>query len=283
MPQGYAGADWTCPTCAVRHDTHFCPACGEQSASTDHLTLQGFARQLLAALTSVDSQLVRSFRTLLFKPGALTAGYRAGQRKQYLLPINLFLFANVLFFAVQSVASVKVFATPLDMHLHDQFWSPLAAYLLDIRLQAKGTALNDYTPVFNQAVALHAKTLIGLMVPVFALLLPLLFFRGRQPFVVHAVFALHTYSFILMMLCAVLAFFAVLTWLGFDPKSPVLDHVISVAELVLLFAYLFVSVRVVYGATGLPRILYAFTLTVIAAALLLAYRFFLFVFTIATT
>ncbi len=83
--------------------------------------MHGFARQLLAALTSVDSQLVRSFRALLFKPGALTAGYRAGQRKQYLLPINLFLFANVLCLCGAVTASSEVFATPLDVHLHDQF------------------------------------------------------------------------------------------------------------------------------------------------------------------
>lgn len=283
MPQAYTGADWTCPTCAVRHATHFCPACGEESTRKDHLTLRGFGDQLLTALTSVDSQLLRSFRYLLFRPGALTAAYREGQRKRYLLPINLFLFANVLFFAVQSAASVKVFSTPLDMHLHDQFWSPLAAALLEARLQAKGIALKEYAPAFDQAVALHAKTLIGLMVPVFALFLPPIFFKSRQPFVVHAVFALHTYSFILMMLCAVLSLFAVLNWLGLDPAAPALDHAMSMAQLVLLFAYLSVSVRTVYGVGGAARVACAFALTILAAALLLGYRFFLFLFTLYAT
>lgn len=284
MPRQYTGTEWTCPTCSVSLATNFCPACGEQSARAGHLTLHGFAKQLFEALTSFDSQLLRSFRYLLFKPGALTAGYREGRRKQFLLPINLFLFANVLFFTVQSVASVKIFATPLDMHLHDQFWSPLSEYLLEARLRATGITLQAYTPVFDQAVALHAKTLIGLMVPFFALVLPPLFFRSRLPFVVHAVFALHTYSFILLMLCSVLALFSVLTWLGFDPKASVaLDHVLSVVQLVLLFSYLLLSVRVVYGVLGLPRILSALVLTTIAAALLLGYRFFLFLFTIYTT
>ena len=119
MPREHAGTEWTCPTCSVSHATDFCPACGEQSARAAHLTLHGFAGQLFEALTSVDGQLLRSFRYLLFKPGALTAGYREGRRKPFLLPINLFLFANVLFFTVQSVASVKIFATPLDMHLYE--------------------------------------------------------------------------------------------------------------------------------------------------------------------
>lgn len=283
MPQGHTGTDWTCPACSVRHATPFCPGCGEESPHTDHLTLRGFAKQLLVAFTSVDSQLVRSFRFLLFKPGALTAAYRAGQRKHYLLPINLFLFANVIFFAVQSAASVKIFSTPLDMHLHDQFWSPLASALLDARLQAKGVTLKDYTPIFDQAVALHAKTLIGLMVPFFALALPPLFFRRRQPFVVHAVFALHTYSFILLMLCSVVALLTLLGATGLDPKSVVLDHIVSVAQLVLLFFYLFIAVKAVYGVRGISRILSAFALTTVAAALLLGYRFFLFAFTLYAT
>ena len=284
MPEEYTMTEWTCPTCSASHFTNFCPACGEESARAGHLTLHGFAKQLAENLTSVDSQLLRSFHCLLCKPGDLTVSYREGRRKKFLLPINLFLFTNVLFFAVQSAVSVKIFATPLDMHLHDQFWSPLSSYLLEARLRATGIKLSAYTPVFDQAVALNAKTLIGLMVPFFALLLPPIFFRSRQPFVVHAVFALHTYSFILLMLCSVLALFAALTWFGFDPKaSAAMDHVISVAQLVFLFGYLFASVRIVYGVHGLPRVLSATVLTVAAAILLLGYRFFLFLFTIYAT
>jgi hypothetical protein len=66
-------------------------------------------------------------------------------------------------------------------------------------------------------------------------------------------------------------------------SASALDHGMSVAQLVLLFSYLLVSVRVVYGVPGLPRILSALALTAIAAALLLGYRFFLFLFTIYAT
>ena len=51
MPLGHTASEWTCPTCSIGHATNFCPACGEESTSTGHLTLQGFAKQLFGALT----------------------------------------------------------------------------------------------------------------------------------------------------------------------------------------------------------------------------------------
>lgn len=71
------------------------------------------------------------------------------------------------------------------------------------------TSLELYAPVFNQAVALNAKSLIILMVLPFALLLPLVFFRNRQPFMAHVVFSLHLYAFLLLLFCVSLGIAAV--------------------------------------------------------------------------
>jgi hypothetical protein len=120
--------------------------------------------------------------------------YLKGQRKPFTLPLPLFLFANVLFFAVQSMVGAKIFSTPLDAHLHG-FWSPLAQSLVTHHLEARGTTLELYAPVFDQAVALNAKSLIVLMVLPFAAIPPVVFFRRRRPFVVHLVFSLHFYAF----------------------------------------------------------------------------------------
>ena len=74
----------------------------------------------------MDSRLLRSFRALLFRPGALTTAYLEGPRKPYISPFQLFLLANLLFFAIQSVTRDKVFSKSLASHLHGQDWSELA-------------------------------------------------------------------------------------------------------------------------------------------------------------
>ena len=92
---------WTCTTCSCAISTSFCPGCGEQRPSERDLTLRGLVDQMAEALSNVDSRLLRSVRCLVTRSGALTAAYLRGQRKPYILPFQLFVMANLLFFAVQ--------------------------------------------------------------------------------------------------------------------------------------------------------------------------------------
>jgi len=123
---------------------------------------------------------------VLLWPGLLTVAYQEGQRKLYTLPLQLFLAANIQFFAMQSLTGAKIFSTPLDQHLHSDMWSSVAQKL----------AAGPGAPVFNQAVAYNGKSLIVLMVLPFALL-PAILFRGSgRTFVAHIVFSLHFYAFL---------------------------------------------------------------------------------------
>src|SRR4051812_33267229 len=99
---------WTCPTCNQRVSTGFCPDCGECPLHPRDLTLRGLAVQIAHACSSVDGPLVRSFRCLVTRPGGLTVAYLQGRRKAYTLPLQLFFFANVLFFAMQSLTGAKI-------------------------------------------------------------------------------------------------------------------------------------------------------------------------------
>jgi Protein of unknown function (DUF3667) len=159
---------WTCPTCNHTLSKPYCPECGERPLRTGDLTFRGFFGQIFQAWTSIDGPLIRSFRGLVTRPGSLTVAYIQGRRKPYALPLQLFLVVNVLFFAMQSLTGANVFSTTLDSHLQKFFWSPVAQNLVTHRLARQQTTLSLYAPVFNQAVALNAKSLIVLMVLPFA-------------------------------------------------------------------------------------------------------------------
>jgi hypothetical protein len=165
------------------------------------LTLRSLFDQVFLAFTSIDGRLIRSFRALVSRPGLLTAAYLQGQRKPYIGPVSLFLIANVLFFATESLTGRTVFTTPLDSHLHNQPWSGVAESLVSNRLQTLRTTLDIYAPEFDRAVARNARSFIILMALSFALLPRIMFPRSRWPFVGHAVFALHLYAFMLLLFC----------------------------------------------------------------------------------
>jgi hypothetical protein len=118
-----------------------------------------------------------------------------GQRKAYVGPVPLFLIANVLFFAIESLTGGRVFTTPLDAHLHTQPWSPFAGALVARRLDTMHSTIAVYAPVFNRAVALNARSLIIVMALSFVIAPTLLFVRSGRPFIAHAVFSLHPRAF----------------------------------------------------------------------------------------
>ena len=285
-----AGADladngpWTCPTCKATVHTPFCARCGEEPLAPRDLTLRGLAERAFHAFTSIDGRTARSAWKLLRRPGALTVAWSSGTRRAYVAPFELFLIANVLFFAVQALTGENIFSSTLDSHLHHQDWSALAQSLLTRRLEATGTSLELYAPLFDRAVVLNAKSLIFLMTLPFALLLPLTFLRAHRPFMTHVAFSLHLYTFLLLLFCAALLIAGLSALLGLGGlDAPLVDDVLSVANLVTCAVYIYLAVGPVYGATGAPRIIKAISLAMAVAAIVLGYRFVLFLITLYAT
>ena len=275
---------WTCPTCNSELSTPYCPTCGERPPSARDLTLRGLFHQLFLAFSSIDGRLLRSFRCLVGRPGALTVAYVQGRRIGYLKPFQLFFIANLMFFAVQSLTNTNIVSSTLDSHLHTQDWHAFAQRLVSHRLETLHTTLNRYAPIFDQAILLHAKSFIILMVLPLALLLPALFHRNRQPFVAHAVFSLHFYAFLLLLFCVSLAFVAANVQLGgAGLNSARMDNVLSGINLAASATYLYLATGTVYGARGAIRIVKALTLALAVAGILLGYRFVLFLLTLYTT
>jgi len=275
---------WTCPTCKTALATPYCPACGEQPLRPHHLTLRDLADQLFKAFSSIDGKLLRSLRAVVFAPGVLTRAYVEGLRKPYLGPLAVFLIANGLFFAMQSASKTNIFSSTLDSHLHRQDWSGLAQTLVGDRLAAKGTTLAAYAPLFDQAAVLHAKSLIILMVFMFAALMSLALWRWRRPYAAHVVFALHLHAFLLLGFCLCLGVVEIVMLAGGPGlESRGLDLTLSVANLTACGIYLWMALRTVYGARGVGGGLLAVVLALGVAALVLAYRFVVFLITLYTT
>jgi hypothetical protein len=262
----------------------YCPRCGERSPESHELTLRGLATQIFHALTSVDGKLLRTFALLFRRPGELTVAYLYGPRKPYIGPVPLYLMSNVLFFAAESLLGGAVFTTPLSAHLSTQPWSPLAATLLQERVAALGLTVEQFAPAFDRAVALHARSWIIAMALAFALLPWLVFHRRGKPAVVHAVFSLHLYSYLLLLLSVANVVPALAAWLGGPGDAwQALDNGIAVLLLLACALYMYVAAAKVYSAAGAARVVQVAVLTVGIGAIVLGYRFALFLLTLYTT
>ncbi len=247
--------------------------------------MRGLLGQLARIFTNIDGRVIYSFRCLVNRPGLLTLAYLNGQRQPYLGPFQMFILANLLFFALQSFLSeFRIFSTLLELATRNQPGSELARLLVAEHLAATGLSLESYAPVYNQAVSVNAKSLIGLMVLPFSVVPPLVFWRSAHPFAVHVVFSLHFYAFLLLLFCVPLAALTIDNALGgTGTLSPHADDILSVVLLLVCAAYLFLASGRVYASRGFPRALQTLVLTVAVVGIFLGYRFSLLPITLFTT
>lgn len=279
-----AHGDWTCPTCGVTVATPYCATCGERRLAPADLALPRLIARAWFALSDLDGKVLRTFWSLLRRPGALTQAYVTGQRKPYVAPFQVFLLANVLFFAVQSVSDSHIFGAALASHLHAQDWQATARSLVRARLDAAQLSIAQYAPVFDRAAERNAKSLIILMTVPLALLLAALFHRRGRPFAVHAVLALHVWSFLLVLFSLMLVI-AQLDVLQGGPglRSTRWDNALTAVNVVACALYLFFAVGRLYGAAGPGRILKTLAITAAMGVIVLGYRFAIFLVSLYAT
>ncbi len=282
---------WICPSCGASASSPYCSACGERRWNERDLSLRHLVEPLLEGLIHFDSRLLRTARTLVAAPGRLTTAYLEGQHRPFVAPFHIFLVANVVFFLAQTFSGLGIFTTPLSAQIQDQIYSPLVARWTTSHLAAKGLTLSQYAPIYAHAESLYAKTLVMVMLPLFAVATGLLFVDRRRVAVANLVFAVHFYAFLLIFLSALfpsLLLALLLTvrlrhYLGMVLDANALDLIVTGIEGTVCAVYLAKAVATVYGSGPLRRWLSAGVLTVAALYILYAYRFVLFVVTLTTT
>jgi hypothetical protein len=276
--------NWTCPGCSKIRRSQFCPQCGEERLRAKDLTLGDVVAQFANRMTSVDGKLLRSSRAILTRPGTLTAAYVRGERLQYLAPLSLFLLANALFVAMQALTRTDILSTPLESHLQVQDWKGFAQSIVARRLETTHQSVSAYAPHFDSAARFNAKALMILMVLAFAPILPLLFRAPRRTAGAHVVFALHLYTFVLVLLCVSIGI-AELDLLagGGGLGSPSVDAFLSLFNVGACAVYLYLAIGPAYGGSGGARYALAALLAVAMAALFVGYRFVIFLITLYGT
>lgn len=276
-----------CVSCERVFTGKFCPHCGEKRIDAHDLTLRHFTEHAVEAFTHADGKIVRSIRSLLLRPGEMTAGYIAGRRRPYIGPLQLFLICNVMYFLLQPLLRWDSLSSTLYTNMELAFFKGWAKPMAQAKIAASGLALENYGKIFDRAAILHGKSLVILLVPLFTLpLLPLFARRGR-PLVLHLVFALHFTSFFLLGLLAVHGLLNLVQAICRAAGHPLSSGQLDLASAVPLFlafgVYFHLAVRRAYGETG-PRLAVKATLLVaLVLPLLTAYRLILFLITLRVT
>jgi len=153
-----------CPNCgAVTAGRRYCGECGQSRRDLGG-SVWLLLRQALDELLNLDGRMFRTLRRLAAQPGAVTADYLAGKRRQYTPPVRLYLASSAAFFL---------------------------GFLLTRPVVEAYYGLGDaggvgYTDVMSRVVIM--------LLPAAAIVLKVLYLRSRRPLLHHLIFSLHVGS-----------------------------------------------------------------------------------------
>ena len=146
-----------CPTCGRPRAGNFCAHCGERRLGPHDHTLRHFLGQMLEALTHADGKIFLALRTLLARPGLLTADCLRGRRKPYIAPLQNFLICNLIFFLLHPLIDSNTLTTDLHTQMQYTWHKETARALVTARVAARGVTMEAYTKEFDIAAVTLAS------------------------------------------------------------------------------------------------------------------------------
>lgn len=222
-----------CPNCETELRGRYCHVCGQEDVPPAAMGMRRLLREAGQELSSWQSETGLTMRTLLFKPGRLTADYLAGKRQRYVEPIRLYLVVSAIFFLLFWPLVLEQSNMSPDS-MRAAFASTVrVATSSDLLVERFGNWFTDLTAYFRFGSVLVSA--LGLW----------LLLLGRWRLFAALVFALHylVLDYMLSALAAVIGIPLSLFW----PRAPVgvlASLIVAVAEMV----YLVPALRTVFGS-----------------------------------
>jgi hypothetical protein len=253
-----------CKTCGNNHPENYCPACGEKSFSTKQLSLKHFVEETFESFIHFDNKFLRTVKTLIAKPGQLTLDYTEGRRVYFMRPMQLFLVVNLVFFIM---AFHNMYSLTLPNYLNFRpFTNFNTKHIIDEALIKTKHTLPEYTDIFNGKIKEISKTYIFLFIPIYGLMFRILFFKKKEYFVEHLVFATHFMSFVLL-LTLVSLYLILLPYFAITHNQPGSDFE-------TIHSWFFEVVVALYAAFAIHRFYKPHIIWTIITAVIVGYSFF---------
>ncbi len=222
----------SCPNCGTPINGPYCHHCGQNQKRVDRFFLS-LIGEAFEDVFSWNSRTARTLFALLFRPAFLTREYFIGRRARYIPPLRLYLITSVSFFFLVSglnllngpdtdaIASNITKDGEAQTSPADDWREELRDAVALIRLDSLTDTQNDQlgqrllvqtnkmirvaeedpSALLDQVIDVVPPILFFLL-PVFALLLKIVYFSSGKYYTEHLVLALHNHSFLFVTLTA---------------------------------------------------------------------------------
>lgn len=211
-----------CTNCGTKLHGRYCSACGQESRVLA-VSIQAFFRDFIFEQFQFDERIWRTLHLLLFQPGELTHQYLSGKRQRFLPPIRLYFAITIAFFLVLPFSHLHVvyFSTGPGSHrnaafstqapttgsvpIHQRGTAQPARQSPQTQGQTAGDSLQHWVAravnpkhfnihQFRRHFWENAPRVLFFLIPLFALLIKVLYWSRKRYYSEHLIFAVHYHS-----------------------------------------------------------------------------------------
>ncbi len=189
-----------CLNCGATLSGPYCAACGQRH-DPHRPTFGHFIAETAESLSHADGRLWSTLRMLLTKPGLLSKEFFGGRRARYLPPIRLYIVLSVAFFLLLALVpdggmsalgdtNVRMDSKCSELTYNGPFKPMMEQKLRSAcqRIKADGGA------ALGNAFLQNAPKAMWLLLPVFAAILLLFYWRPRRLYAEHLLYLIHNHS-----------------------------------------------------------------------------------------
>jgi hypothetical protein len=224
MSDAVNGPGQACPNCDAVITGHFCANCG-QEAHLHHASTREFLHEFIGHYVALEGKLWGTLKRLILRPGELTNEYMRGRRVRYVQPLRIYLTFSVIFFVLlkltggfdqrMAAEAHKADSRPAVALTAESDQGALQGDDIDVALKGWPTIeqkvrvlrhmpQEEQVKVFKEGILHYAPYAIFCLMPVFALLLKILYLGSGRRFGEHMLFALHTNAFAFLIFSLIL-------------------------------------------------------------------------------
>lgn len=268
-----------------RESENYCPNCSQENHDLK-IPFKHFVEEILEGIFHFDSKVWLSIKTLFFYPGKITKDFLAGKRVSFVPPIRLYVFFSFVFFFCLNLTLdkknedknitelLKFEAQDDSLNIEiDSFKKAIETDTLSITkeqkegrdkikqiINLKGKDVN----IINQTIYKYMSFALFLLLPIFALIMKLVYYRSHKFYYEHFIAAIHYHVMIFIILLISLAIYKL--------DLPVF---LNIGVFIAAFIYFIYSLKVVYEKSWansilkaiLIFILYGFILLIVAVSI----------------
>lgn len=266
----------SCVRCGAVLQGPFCSKCGEKRIESNDKKVSHFFEEIVSSVFVADGKFLKTIKLLVSKPGELTRSFVIGIRKEYLSPVQLFFFANLIYFIFPIIST---FNTTLEVQLNQLPYSNYIRPMVESYLEESELRIEVFRVDYERTSSSNGKLLLIILVLLQGLFLKLLFIKRKNLFLVDflagsAYFYAFYILFILVLFPGLFNLMAKIV--GGSMGFLMNELILSVVFLLAIILYMFFLIKRAYDVSTKGAIWRSVLLGLYIIPTFIIYRYILF-------